>query len=119
MRVLISAEGNHEPKGHHYMVVDGHGFLVDLSKVEGTLVDPVILRVEWGPMRDGNVPRDGGVITRRDGSQQAFWDMRLLEPYLAAYNLKKIELAKAATLALAPTCIIGPTVGKPVTPNVP
>lgn len=98
MRVLISAEGDHSPKDHQYMVVDNHGILIDLSKVDGNLIDPTISRVEWGMRADGNVQREGGVIVRRDGGQQKFWDKAVLEPYLEAYYARRAELAKAPPL---------------------
>lgn len=92
MRVLISAEGEHEPAGHHLMAVDGHQFLIDLSQVQGGLVDPSILRVEWGPSVLATEVRDGGQITRRDGSKSTFWDRSALEPYLAAWRARREEL---------------------------
>lgn len=92
MRVLISAEGEHDPAGHHLMAVDGHQFLIDLSGVAGALVDPNILRVEWGSTVLGTEVRDGGQIIRRDGTKQAFWDRAALEPYLAAWRARRDEL---------------------------
>jgi hypothetical protein len=66
------------------MVVDNHGFMVDLSEIEGTLLDSTIHAVTWGPMRDGVEMREGGSIIRQDGSRQLFWDPELLKPYLDA-----------------------------------
>lgn len=96
MRVLISAEGNHEPAGHHLMAVDGHQFLIDLSGVQGALVDPSIRRVEWGSLVMSGEVRDGGTITRQDGSKQHFLDRAALEPYLAAWRARRDELMKRA-----------------------
>lgn len=95
MRVLISAEGAHEPP-HHYMAVDNHGFLIDLSQVAGSLVDPTITKVEWGTRVLGTEVRDGGVIIRKDGSNRVFWDRAALEPYLKAWRAKRDELLKPA-----------------------
>lgn len=92
MRVLISAEGNHEPAGQHYMVVDNHGFLVDLSRVTGTLHDPTILRSEWGPIVTPGGFVDAGVITRQDGGKQPFYGKDLLKPYLDAWKARKAVL---------------------------
>lgn len=89
MRVLISAEGHHEPAGHHLMAVDNHQFLIDLSGVPGALVDTGIVRVEWGPTVAAGEIRDGGTITRKDGSKQAFWDAAALEPYLVAWRARR------------------------------
>jgi len=96
MRVLISAEGGHDPVDHHYMVVDGHGFLVDLSKIAGRLLDPTILRVSWGPQLDNGEMRNGGCIVRQDGTKQLFWDPELLKPYLDAWRLKREQLLRSA-----------------------
>jgi hypothetical protein len=86
MRVLISAEGNHEPAGHHLIVVDGKATLVDLSGVTGSLHDPSIARVEWGTVQDGNEIKPGGTIVRTDGSRRPFFDRSALMPYLNAFN---------------------------------
>lgn len=95
MQVLISAEGEHDPKGHHLMVVDCYGFLIDLSGVQGSLVDPTITRVTWGMQLDGTTLREGGIIYRQDGHQQHFWDRALLQPYLDAYEARRVELDAA------------------------
>jgi hypothetical protein len=97
MRVLISAEGNHDPAGLHLMAVDGHQFLIDLSNVHGGLVDPSIVRIDWGPTVLATEVRDGGQITRRDGSKSTFWDKTALEPYLAAWRARRDELATKQT----------------------
>lgn len=120
MRVLISAEGTQDPAGLHLMSVDAHQFLIDLSKVQGALVDPTILRVEWGPTVLATEVRDGGQITRRDGSKQAFWDKAALEPYLTAWRARRDELKEqediAMAILLAPTRAIGETKAVPVLP---
>lgn len=102
MRVLIDGTGKHldaEGKPHApgvvHMVVDGHGLIVDLSKIAGTLVDPTILKVTWGLQRDGADQKFGGCIIRQDGSRQLFWDPELLKPYLDAWRLKRDELLGA------------------------
>jgi hypothetical protein len=105
MRLSISCEGAHDcadnPNARWHMVVDGHGFLIDLDNVRnsivdpGSLTDPSVRRVEWGPVRQGGEVREGGVITRQDGSQQTFFDRHLLNPYLALYEKRKAELAAA------------------------
>ena len=88
MRVLISAEGQHDPPGQ-YMVVDGHGLLIDLTGVAGTLVDPTILRVEWGPSVITGQPQEAGIITRRgEARQQPFYDKALLTPYINAFRAR-------------------------------
>lgn len=99
MRVRIDATGDHldesgnpHPPGWVYMVVDNHGFMLDLSGIAGTLVDPTITAVTWGPQRDGADMRDGGCIIRQDGTQQLFWDSELLKPYLDAWRLRRQEL---------------------------
>jgi hypothetical protein len=104
MQVRIDATGKHlDPSGKPYpagwvfMTVDHHGFMVDLSKIEGTLVDPTISAVTWGPLRDGADMRYGGCIIRQDGTQQLFWDDALLKPYLDAWRLRRHELLGTAT----------------------
>lgn len=93
MRALISA-GDHDPKGHHHMVVDGHGLLLDLSGVQTPfpLHDPTIVQTEWTLVQDGTRSRPGGIITRQDGSKQVFYDEALLAPYLAAYRARRAQL---------------------------
>jgi hypothetical protein len=73
MRILISAEGQHEPEWH-YMRIDSHGLLVDLDGIRhssvdpGSLTDPTIIRVEWGPViKNGEMAAEAGTITRQDG----------------------------------------------------
>lgn len=102
MRMRIDATGKHidehgQPyeRGWVFMTVDNHGFMVDLSEIEGTLVDPTILAVTWGPQRDGVDMREGGTIIRQDGSKQLFWDTELLKPYLDAWRLRRDELLPA------------------------
>lgn len=101
MTVLIDGEQKHTDgdgaTNRHYMVVDGHGFLVDLSQIVGSLVDPTIRSVTWGLQIDGNTMRRGGTITRHDGSKQLFWDNKLLKPYLDAWRLKRDELLQPAS----------------------
>src|SRR5262245_17748968 len=99
MTVLIDASGAHldgdgkpHPVGTVYMVVDSHGLLVDLSKISGTLVDPTITSVTWGPQLDGTNMRHGGCILRQDGGRQLFWDSELLKPYLDAWRARRDEL---------------------------
>lgn len=101
MRVLISGEGNHEPAGQHYMSVDNHGFLIDLSEVQGTLHDPTIARAEWGKVIEQGQPRDGGTIVQRDGHRQRFFDQALLKPYLDAYAAQRARLEAMAALPAA------------------
>lgn len=74
------------------MMVDNHGFLIDLSGIKGTLVDPTILQVEWGMLGRGGETREGGLITRQDGSKQPFFDKALLKPYLDAWTARRAEL---------------------------
>lgn len=95
MRVLISAEGKHDPAGLHLMMVDGHQFLIDLSGVRGSLVDPTISRAEWGPTVYGGQSIEAGQIVRQDGHRQMFFDKSLLEPYLTAFHDKAAHLAQA------------------------
>lgn len=103
MRVLISAEGQHDPAGCHYMVVDGYGFLIDLSRVQGTLHDPTIARAEWGPAVHEGQAREFGHIVQRDGHTRSFFDKGLLTPYLNAFAARKAELEAAqAAQASAP-----------------
>lgn len=105
MRVRIDATGDHldehgqpYPDGWVFMVVDNHGFMVNLhpSEIEGTLVDPTIQAVTWGPLRDGVDMREGGTIIRQDGSRQLFWDPELLKPYLDAWRLRRRDLLGTA-----------------------
>ena len=101
MRVMIDATGNHEPD-LHYVVVDGHGLLVDLDGIRKSIVDPTsltspdIARVEWGPGvgRNGG-GLEGGIVTMVDGSQRPFFDRHLLTPYLACYQAQKAKLLSA------------------------
>jgi len=104
MRVRIDGTGEHRdpdgnpyPDGWVFMTVDNHGFMVDLSKIEGTLVDPTILAVTWGPQLNGADMRDGGCIIRQDGTKQVFWDDALLKPYLDAWRLRRRELLGVPT----------------------
>ena len=91
MRVLISNEGDHEPKGT-YMVVDSHGLMVDLSKIAGQLLDRSVTRITWEPQIVNGESTEGGAIYRQDGGRQVFWDRDLLKPYLDAYQARKVEL---------------------------
>lgn len=99
MRVLISSEGSHDPPGH-LMVVAGleglpagdHALVLDLSKCGGTLVDPTIVKATWGMVLDGATWREGGIIVRLDGSQQRFYEVEPLMPYLAAWVRRWIDL---------------------------
>lgn len=91
MRVLISAEGSHDPEGLHHIIVDGFGLLLDLNGI-GSLVDPTIRRVEWGPNMLENGSREGGIITRTDGHRTPFQDRGALKPYLAAFEKRKAEI---------------------------
>lgn len=97
MRVLISAEGEHSPDWH-YVVVDGHGLLVDLDGMQNSavdpasLTDPTIVRVTWGPTIANGTASEAGEIVRQDGSRQTFFDRELLKPYLAAYQARLAAL---------------------------
>lgn len=115
MRALISAVGNHLPHGQHYMVVDGHGVLLDLSAVHGTLHGPTIHCTEWGLQRDGTRMRHGGVIVRQNGQRQPFWDATLLAPYLLAFFNRRDAIAAEQAKHIeagAKTLMIVPTVGR-------
>lgn len=90
MRLLISAEGEHDPPGHH-IVVGNFGLLLDLNGL-GSLVDATIRRVEWGPNMLENGSREGGIITRTDGHRTPFQDRGALKPYLAAFEKRKAEI---------------------------
>lgn len=92
MRVLISAEGENAPDLHH-IIVDGFGLLLDLDGI-GSLVDPTIRRVEWGPNMLENGSREGGIIMRTDGHRTPFSDRGALKPYLAAFAKRKAELER-------------------------
>lgn len=70
---------------HHRMQVDQRNMVLDLSTVQGSLVDPTIHRVEWDHLMDGKVRRPGGIIIR-DGQRTKFFDASALAPYLAAFN---------------------------------
>lgn len=94
MRVLISSEGTHDPPGT-YMVVDDHGFVLDLSAVGPPLVDPTISRVTWDLQLDGATMREGGTIFRPGSKPQVFWDQALLKPYLDAFEAKRAKLFAA------------------------
>lgn len=86
MRFEMS-RGNHEPAGHHYVVLDGHGRLMDLSLVTaGTLHDPTMAKVTWGMVSLGSETREGGQITRTDGSRQTFFDRGVIKPYIDAFK---------------------------------
>jgi hypothetical protein len=84
MQVSISS-GGHVPD-LPYMVVDGHGLLLDLSKIEGQLLDRVVSKITWGPVVINGENREGGMIQRQDGTRQPFWDVNLLTPYLKAWR---------------------------------
>jgi hypothetical protein len=84
MQVSISS-GGHVPD-LPYMVVDGHGMLVNLSNIEGELLDRVVSKVTWGPIVVNGEAREGGTILRQDGTRQPFWDVNLLSPYLKAWR---------------------------------
>lgn len=86
MRVIISAEGEHDPPGRHLVKVDDHQRLMDLSGVRGTLHDPTILRVTWGLVSRGSETREGGTITMRDGTERTFFEKGPLKPYLDAFR---------------------------------
>jgi hypothetical protein len=90
MRLSITNDGKNDLP---YMVVDGHGFLLDLSAVHGTMVDKTIYAVEWGLGVFSGEAREFGVITRQDGTKQTFFDFNLLKPYIDAWRAKKADLA--------------------------
>jgi hypothetical protein len=97
MQVVISGEGRHDPVGTVYMSVNAHGFLIDLSAVPGDLVDPAILRVEWGrQVVRGEAGEAGRIIRRGESRVQVFHDRQLIEPYLAAWRARKAELLESA-----------------------
>lgn len=98
MRISITNGAGNDPP-HHYMVVDGVGMLVDLAGVSGSLVDPSIASVTWGPVLNNGAAREAGVITRQDGSLRSFFDKAALKPYLAAYEARKAELLAAGPKA--------------------
>jgi len=90
MRFEMST-GDHKPEGHHFVVLDNRGRLMDLSQVRGTLHDPTITKVTWGMVSHGAETREGGTIFRVNGPPQAFFDRGPLKPYLEAF-----EAAEAA-----------------------
>lgn len=92
MRVTITADGQHDPPAHH-IVVDGHGLLLDLDGL-GSLVDPTIARVEWGPNALEGGAREGGWIIRTDGHRTPFQDRGALKPYLAAFRRRDDEIKR-------------------------
>jgi len=87
MRLQIT-QGDHVPN-LPFMVLDGRGFLIDLSKVSGNLWDPTIALVEWGMTSTGE---EGGRIVLKDGTGRRFSDRTLLDPYLKAWQAKRAEL---------------------------
>lgn len=95
MRVIIANDGGHEPAGRHYVAVNSHGALIDLTHVPGTLHDPTITRAEWGPVVVNGATTEAGTITRQDGTKQTFWDRNLLTHYLVAFDNQCKELARA------------------------
>lgn len=86
MRMLISAEGEHDPPGRHLVMLDNQQTLVDLSQVRGTLHDPTIARATWGLVSNGTETREGGQITMFDGTGRTFFDRGLLKPYIDAFH---------------------------------
>ena len=92
MRVSIDFVGEHTDHTgarRPHMIVDRTGMLIDLSGVRGSLVDPTIARVDWGPTVSGGEMRDGGLIIRTDGSKQPFWDFGAIKPYVDAWKAKQ------------------------------
>lgn len=94
MRLTITNSGKQEPAHMTLMVVDDHALLVDLNGV-GSLVDPTIARVEWGP--SAHTGKEFGAIVSKDGHMQPFFEKNVLKPYLAAYDAQKAKvLGKSA-----------------------
>jgi len=101
MRVLIQPNMHDcadNPAAHWRMVVDGHGVPIDLDDVRnsivdpGTLTGPTVASVTWGPTVMSGEAREAGMIVKKNGTRQAFFDRKLLAPYLALYRQRRVEL---------------------------
>jgi hypothetical protein len=71
----------------------------------GSLTDPTIKRVDWGPVVMNGVMREAGRILRQDGTAQTFFDKNLLTRCLAAFEAKKAQLLADHTASELPACI--------------
>ncbi len=95
MRVSISAGG--QTPDLPFFVVDGHGFLIDLSKIAGELWDPTVASIDWSPVVVHGTPSEAGYVRLRNGTGRSFSDRALLTPYLKAWKAKKAELLDEPT----------------------
>ncbi len=81
--------GDHVPP-HPLMIVDGVGLQVDLSGVKGELWAPTVARIEYG-MTHQPTGRTFGRVVLKNGQGRTFWDVNLIQPYLAAYITRWTE----------------------------
>jgi hypothetical protein len=106
LRIRWATDAEQAPNITHYMVVDGRGLLIDLSGLQHSVVnpdsfvDPTITGVTWGlvglPDGKGGIRSvEGGTIMRQGQQPQTFFDRELLKPYLAAFDGRRLELARA------------------------
>ena len=99
MRVMIDALGQHEPD-LHLMIVDNNALLLDLDGLRhsaidpGSLTDPTVARVTWGPVVRNGSMTEAGEITLVDGTRRTFFDKQLLKPYLAAFEARRAEVER-------------------------
>lgn len=81
MYILIVHHGQ-----QHRMQVDQRNMVLDLSRVDGALLDPTITKVEWSQVLDGKTIRDGGIISRGADRAQLFYDRSALSPYMVEFE---------------------------------
>lgn len=74
------------------MQVNNRNMVLDLSSVQGTLIDPTIARTVWvDHLRDGKKLRPGGMI-HRDGQRVVyFYDQSAIAPYVAAFEAEWLK----------------------------
>jgi hypothetical protein len=113
MKVSVDCEGRHDPSWH-YVVVDGHGVLVDLTGLGGPVGEPGVARIEWddqipvlfpaGVDRATGKPfqaQPAGKVWRRPpGTSQVmatgFTDGSQIAPYVEAWR-RQIAKVRGAT----------------------
>jgi hypothetical protein len=81
-----------------YVVVDGEDAQVDLSKVKSELLDGRTFAIHWNG-QDGVIERTSRVAGKVDFEH--FDDVSLLQPFVAAFEARKAEIAAEAAKAEA------------------
>lgn len=111
----------HEP--HHRMQVDNRNMVLDLSTVQGTMLDPTIAKVEWSYLQEGKRQIPGGTITMRNMRKRLFFDFSALAPYIDAFEAEwarrhqdqaDFQAERLAHELARPIIVVSPAEAKPI-----